>query len=167
MSGFGPHKSSVHHSADPICPKCEITLMWAHPEFIPVWKAIKTKFLDAHISWTYRDKDSQEEAFKERKSNAHFPNSPHNKTDAKGNKCSHAIDLFQITSEHPEGLWKEEWFEEIATYIVALFPFVFWGGKFKSIHDGDHYEIEFDAAGNPTLPAPAGTSPIIIPAKRC
>jgi len=66
MSGFGPHKSSVHHSADPICPKCEITLMWAHPEFIPVWKAIKTKFLDAHISWTYRDKDSQEEAFKER-----------------------------------------------------------------------------------------------------
>jgi hypothetical protein len=164
MSGMGPHVSSVHHTADTLCPKCEITLTWAHHEFIAVWRAIKTKFPDSHISWSYRDQASQEEAFKEGKTKAHFPYSPHNKLDKQGNKCSHAIDLFQITEEHPQGLWKEEWFKEVAEFIQALFPIVIWGGNFKSIHDGDHYEIDFDDAGNPTLPAPPGTSPVIIPA---
>lgn len=166
MGGPGPQQSSVHHTADLVCPSCETKIMYAHPELRPVWAAIKVKYPDAHISWSYRNKVDQEQAFIEKKTNAHYPYSKHNKVDAMGKPCSHAIDLFQINPTHPKGCWSAEWCKTVYEYISALYPFVTWGGSFKHLSDKDHFEIEIDESGSLVLPAPAYDTPIIIPAKK-
>lgn len=126
------------------CETCAEKLAHAHSE-LAIWYTdnVKPAFPNAHISWSYRGPEDQEKCFKDGKSNAHYPMSPHNKTDDQGNPCALALDLFQL-SESGQAFWPVSWFNEINKLCVQDFPSMEWGGNFTikgKYRDFDHYQI--------------------------
>jgi hypothetical protein len=130
-----------HHTTDPECPLCAEKLLQAHPDIVAWFKdCIKPKFPDAHISWSFRDKVNQNQCFAEGKSKLSWPMSAHNKSDDQGNPCAMALDLFQLASNNM-ACWPYQWFKSIIDYSNAEGHTVQWGGNWKSIGDGDHYQL--------------------------
>lgn len=131
-----------HTNAVNPCPSCEDKLTQAHEEMAQWFRnQVKPNYPDAHISWTYRDKVSQNQAHAEGKSKLVYPLSAHNKCDDQGNPCALAIDLFQLASN---GLacWPWKYFNQIALDMKASCPDMIWGGDFKSLGDADHFQLE-------------------------
>jgi hypothetical protein len=124
----------IHHTSDPSCPLCEEKLKTAHPDLVAWFKAaVKPKHPDAHVSWAYRDQAAQEAAFEDGKTNLHFPQSAHNKIPAR------ALDLFEIVQG--QALWPPLFFAAISATNKLDYPNIIWGGTFKTLGDGDHFEL--------------------------
>lgn len=123
-----------HHTSDPQCPLCTEKLGLAHPALAHWFDAIKAKFPDAHISWTFRDEAAQNQFFEQHKTRARWPHSAHNKQPAQ------AMDLFQIRADLVAA-WPEPWFRQIADYLDSCDAPMVWGGTWKSIGDGDHFQL--------------------------
>lgn len=131
-----------HHNDGPVCNGCEDRLADAH-EYMAVWfRAMKENNPTMHVSWSFRDEASQNEAFEDGASKLRFPLSKHNKMRA-GAPCAEALDVFQIIDGRAV-------FDPIFcarlndvskdTYHLR------WGGTFvdsqgKPLHDNDHFEI--------------------------
>lgn len=117
------------------CPACHEKLLLAHPD-LSEWylKKVKPAFPLCHVSWSYRDQKSQEQAFLDGKSKLHFPNSPHNKTPAM------ALDLFEL-SLNGMASWAYGFFRDIAALVNADHDPIFWGGNFAHLMDFDHFEL--------------------------
>ncbi len=123
------------------CPLCNEKLRSADPTIVNIYKLlIKPNFPDCHISWTYRNKEDQEEAFKNKRSKLHYPDSLHNKTDSYGKPCARAIDLFQLTKEK-KAAFPVKYYFQIAELLKKQQMPIRWGGTFKSISDFDHFEL--------------------------
>ena len=126
---------SKHANGVPECPACSEKLVLAHPDLASWFREkVKPKYPDAHISWSFRDKESQEQAFLDGKSKLHFPNSAHNKTPAE------ALDLFEL-DVNGIGRWAYGYFRDIAEMASIDKDPIFWGGHYTHLGDGDHYAL--------------------------
>lgn len=124
-----------HHTSDPVCPLCEEKLATAHPDLATWFRtAVKPNYPDAHVSWGYRDQADQEAAFQDGKTKLHFPNSAHNKVPAR------ALDLFQINAAGVAA-WQPLFFAAISDRNKLDYPHIIWGGNWKTLGDGDHFEL--------------------------
>lgn len=134
----------MSHVNEANCPSCAVKLTQAH-DLLKQWflTLVVPQFPGTHISWSYRDKDSQEQAFNAGRSKLHYPDSAHNKTDASGAPCSLALDLFELTDAglavFPVGLYAD-----IAEASKKDWPNILWGGKWKHLGDFDHFQIELE-----------------------
>ena len=125
-----------HVNGTPDCPECALKLADAHPDLVKWYlEKVKPRFADAHISWSFRDKDSQEQAFLDGKSKLHFPNSKHNQVPAL------ALDLFQLDI-HGLALWRWGYFRDISDMAAVDADPILWGGLWKSIGDSDHFQLK-------------------------
>jgi peptidoglycan LD-endopeptidase CwlK len=129
----------LYHDDKPSCDLCEWKLREAHPYLQSWFRRVKSMHPSVHISCAWRNQEDQEKAYNEGKSKAHYPNSPHNFMI--GDKpCSLALDLFQIDAD---GMARFSWkFYELVAKESAEQDFeVVWGGTFKSLRDGPHYQL--------------------------
>lgn len=124
-----------HHTSDPVCALCEEKLKLAHPELAKWFRDVKSRHPDVHVSWSYRDQASQQEAFEEGKSKLQFPMSAHNKTPTL------ALDIFQI-DDAGKPKWDPIFNAKLNEESLSLGYALRWGGNFKSLGDSDHFEIE-------------------------
>lgn len=138
--------SPKHVNLDP-CPSCNLKREQLCDELKPWVDHIRHSHVDAHVSWTFRDEASQNEAFMNGRSKLKWPNSPHNHKNMNDKPESRAFDLFQLS---PEGkaLWPLEFFEEIAMELKAIPAPLKWGGAFTKF-DYDHFELVVEKAITP------------------
>lgn len=135
----------MKHVYGPECPECQFKLAQAHPELREWFNTrVKPGRPDAHISWAYRDKKSQDAAVLDGKSADTFPKSKHNAMDENGQPCSDALDLFQ-QDEQGRGVWSYFWCKEIAEQSEKAGDPIVWGGNFRNAAakrrgDYDHFE---------------------------
>ena len=119
-----------HHTSEPVCPLCEQKLSAAHEKLIEWFHDLKSRHPDVHISWSFRDETSQEQAFQDGKTKLHFPLSAHNKQPAM------ALDIFQIDDSG-----KAKWDPVFCAKVAQESPLLRWGGDWKSLGDRDHFEL--------------------------
>lgn len=131
------------HTNDVIdCPSCLEKLIIAHPDLVKWFKEeVKPKYPDCHVSWSYRDKISQNQAVAEGKSRLAFPLSAHNHQLLDGTPQSLAIDLFKIAS-NGMACWEYKYFKDIATMASYSATPIKWGGAWAHLGDFDHYELQ-------------------------
>lgn len=129
------------HIDGPECPECNKKLLTAHP-YLSSWfkKKVKKQYPNAHISWAWRGEADQNQFLKEGKTTLPFPRSPHNKSKPDGTKCAMALDLFLIDDDG-SARFPPLWYAKLNTENEADREPIRWGGKFKSIGDGDHFEL--------------------------
>lgn len=132
---------SFHHTSDPACPLCDFKLTQADP-YLSWWykTVVKPNFQRAHISWSYRDQENQEQCFRDGKSKLHYPHSRHNKMDENGNPKAEALDLFEI-DENGIGVWHPGFFVQINSINESRAIAVEWGPKIGMPWDGDHFQL--------------------------
>ncbi len=131
---------SFHHTSDILCPLCESKILTAHPYMRGWFRGVKQKYVNVHVSWAYRDEQDQEAAFIAGKTRAHFPDSPHNRVNPEGRwPESMALDLFLI-SEDGVASFPRKFYEMLAKQIADDKLPIVWGGLFKTIEDGDHFQ---------------------------
>lgn len=133
---------SKHANGTPACAACEAKLKDAHHDLGEWFRDhVKSKYPDAHISWSFRDQANQDQCFSDGKSKLKFPMSAHNKSDDAGNPCSMALDLFQL-DYNGVARWAFGYFRNIADDAEALGLPIFWGGKWPHLGDSDHYSLK-------------------------
>lgn len=125
------------HTSESICPSCEEKLKLAKQELIDWFHDLKARNLSCHVSWTYRDQASQEDAIATGHSKLHFPQSAHNKMPAE------AVDIFQI-NDKGQATWDPIFCAKVAQEIKDANLPIIWGGVFKSIGDADHFQYHTD-----------------------
>lgn len=126
------------------CPACDSKLLQAHPLLVEWFNnKVKPAHQDCHISWSYRGKADQEQAFLDGKSKLHFPLSMHNKSDDSGNPCAMAIDFFELDYN---GLarWAWAYFRTIAEEADKAGDPIVWGGTWAHLSDSDHFQLKTD-----------------------
>lgn len=131
----------LHHTHDPVCLLCEDKLFTADPRLASWFRAVKARYTNVHVSWSWRGEADQEAFFKEGKTHAHFPHSAHNKMDASGKPCSLALDLFQI-DEDGIARFSPLFYAKIADESEKTNEPILWGGTFKNIGDKDHFQLK-------------------------
>lgn len=124
-----------HHTHEQECPACEEKLEKAHPALAVWFHKQKAKNPKLHVSWSYRDKDNQEEAYSEGRTKLHYPNSKHNKLPAE------ALDLFEL-NEQSIAIWNPMTFADIAAQSEKDGDPIMWGGRWKTIGDTDHFQFK-------------------------
>jgi hypothetical protein len=135
----------MEHVKNTDCPGCKKRTDTACLELQSwFWKFIKPNYPDVHVSWGYRGKEDQEKEFAEGATRAHYPKSPHNRTNPKnGQPESYALDLFQqINGKYvsdPVFFAKLDDISRKEGYCLI------WGGNFKSIGDSNHFQFNPDA----------------------
>lgn len=125
----------THHTHDQECPACEEKLEKSHASLVVWFQKKKAKNPKLHISWSHRDKDSQEEAYSEGKTKLHYPNSKHNKLPAE------ALDLFEL-NDQGIAIWNPMTFADIASESEKDGDPIMWGGRWKTIGDTDHFQYK-------------------------
>ena len=129
------------------CPNCKDKLALAHPMLQDWFKKRKALTQELHISWSFRDRASQEAMFNEKPqaTKLHFPNSAHNKTPAL------ALDLFMLDADG-QAQFPQLMYAKINELNEADNDPIIWGGTFKSIGDSDHFQVDLSKLP-PTLEA--------------
>lgn len=130
------------HIEGVFCPSCNEKLEQADEE-LKQWflTKVKPKFLDAHISWSFRDEKTQNEFLAMGKTKAAWPKSAHNHTREDGKPSARAIDLFELCSN---GMARFAWsyYRQIADMAAQNNDPILWGGNFHSIGDADHFQLK-------------------------
>lgn len=129
---------SLHHSAGPVCPLCEAKLVQAHPYLRDWFHDVKARYVNVHVSWSYRGLEDQESAFLQGKTKLHYPKSAHNRT-VRDLPQSYALDLF-LEDEDGNARWPQPWFAKLNEENQASKLPIFWGGAWKKLGDADHFE---------------------------
>jgi hypothetical protein len=129
----------LHHEHGPVCPLCTEKLKTAHPLLVAWFQRVKARHINAHVSWAYRGPEDQEKAFKEGKTKLHYPDSKHNNM-FNGKPCSLALDLF-ILDEDGVARFPGLWYAKLNVENEANKEPIFWGGRFKSFGDLDHWQL--------------------------
>ncbi len=119
--------------------------MGAHPYMQHWYRQIKALWPTTHISWAYRGKDDQEQAFTDHRSKLHFPFSPHNRTDLTGKPESIALDLFELIDH--QAVFNPIFYAKVADYSAKEHMPILWGHSFKSLGDDDHFQYVPPLAG--------------------
>jgi len=95
-----------------------------------------------HVSCAFRNQADQEAEFKKGTSNAHWPDSLHNFMQ-NGRPRARALDLFSL-NEKGQALWPITEFQKLSEACEDQKLPIKWGGKFKSLKDGPHFELTKD-----------------------
>lgn len=132
----------LHHTKDMMCTLCESKIKQAHPYLALWWMAIKQRFPDCHISWTFRDKDQQELAKNDGRSRVVWPHSRHNHM--KDNRpYARAMDLFKLRDDWVAS-WDKDYFAQIAAFLSQNSAQIVWGGAWEKFKDAPHFELSKD-----------------------
>lgn len=126
-----------HHTDDFECPLCEEKIASAHPYMQDWFRRLKKKYPTVHCSCAWRDEAAQEKAFSDGKTKAHWPDSKHNFM-LDGKPCSLALDIFEIVNGKER--WSWSFYREVNQENTLDNEEILWGGMFKSIIDGPHWE---------------------------
>jgi len=115
--------------------RSEQRLLECHPLIQEVMNEA-IKYVDFMIVCGYRGKEDQDRAYREGKSNVTFPNSKHN------NAPSLAVDI----APYPTLYSNEYEFWYVAGVIMSIakqlqIP-LRWGGRWKTLRDTPHFELE-------------------------
>jgi len=133
-----------HHVNEPHeCPACEEKLEECHYLLAYWFEKLKHEFPDAHISWGFRSKEDQDEAFANHKSRLRWPMSKHNVM-VKGKASSRAIDLFRLTDDY-QAEFNPQWFKEVFEFLEDNEAPIVWGGSWKTFKDLCHFELKPNA----------------------
>lgn len=129
----------MRHNEGPECHGCQDRLSEAHPYLAEWFKFRKLTYQDLHVSWAFRDKASQDQAFADGDSKLRWPLSKHNK-EHDGKPQALAVDVFQIKNGKAVfdpivnvKIWEES---KRGGYTNLR-----WGGDFKDLGDSGHFEI--------------------------
>ena len=126
----------LKHTDDPVCLRCNEMLINCREELGAWFSRMKAEHPYLHVSCGWRGELEQNECFANGLSNAKWPLSPHNATTSDGKPMSRAIDLFlQIGGV---GSFPHSLYVELAS---KMDPCMVWGGSFKDLKDGPHFEI--------------------------
>lgn len=148
------------HTEDPICPGCEKKLETAHP-YLAQWFRVfvKVKYLNAHISDSFRDEAAQDLANLNHASDLHWPNSKHNRMikNSLGHMVgqSQALDLFE-ERVHGVPVWNPAFYASLAKASEYSGWAIRWGGTFRRCINGKvvpkpdnpHFEIMSPIGGS-------------------
>lgn len=129
-----------HHTSDPTCALCELKLTQAHPELGRWFRDVKSRHANIHISWSYRDQASQEQAFSDGASGLHYPKSAHNHTGVQGEPLSLALDVFQI-DDLGRAKFDPIFCARINDENEKAGIQMLWGGTFKDLGDSGHFQL--------------------------
>lgn len=134
--------TTLHHVNGILaCPSCEDKLTRAHPTMREWYGRRKASRPDLHICWSFRNQSEQEEAFLNKKTKLHYPQSKHNRVNEAGAPESDALDLFFIDENGQAVFDVPLRFEEISQESKAEAAPVLWGRDFESHkEDYDHFE---------------------------
>ena len=115
--------------------RSKLRLLECHPLIQEVMNEA-IKYVDFMIVCGYRGKEDQDRAYREGKSNVTFPNSKHN------NSPSLAVDI----APYPTLYSNEYEFWYVAGVIMCIakqlqIP-LRWGGRWKTLRDTPHFELE-------------------------
>lgn len=124
-----------HHTSDPSCALCNDKLTLAHPDLAKWFNDLKSRHPNAHVSWSFRDQQSQEQAFQAGTTKLHFPDSAHNKQPAM------ALDIFQI-NDAGQAIWDPIFLCKVNQETLSLGYNLKWGGSWPSLGDRDHWELD-------------------------
>lgn len=131
---------SLHHTDDIECPLCEDKLKEAYEPLQDWFRRLKKKYPDVHVACAWRGQEDQEKAFNSvpQRSKEHFPHSKHNFM-LNGKPCALALDIFEIVG----GLerWSWSFYREVNQENTADNEEILWGGMFRTIKDGPHFEF--------------------------
>lgn len=132
----------MKHTNDVIdCPSCGEKLKQASTPLAEIFiNVIKPVFKDCHISWSWRDEKTQNEAFAEGKSKLSWPNSKHNNMGPNNIPLALALDLFRLNSNGMAS-WEWKYFNEIAQLLLTNAEPIKWGGQWTTLGDADHFEL--------------------------
>ncbi len=135
-----------NHNSSLDCPACSEKLKTAHVVLQDWFKTkVKTRYPDAHISWSYRGEEDQEKFFLAGETELHYPNSGHNKTDENGQPQARALDLFQEDPGLPRvTVYNPKFFFSLSEMNKSEGIPILWGGDFKRLGDADHFEMVED-----------------------
>lgn len=129
-----------HHTSDPICLLCEFKLKDAVPFMRDWFHRVKAKYENVHCSCSHRDAASQEQAYVDHKTHAHFPDSPHNRSNPDTKEPeSYALDIFQI-DEDGVARFSPKFYMMIAKEARDAKEPIKWGGDFRTLGDYDHFQ---------------------------
>lgn len=128
---------SVHQDG-PDCLGCQAKLAQAHP-FLADWfnTKVKPKYPNAHVSWSYRNEQEQNQFLDEGRSELPYPQSAHNHTE-NAKPCAYALDLFEEVSG--KGIWSPSFFASVNSDVDKEGLPIFWGGRWKELGDKDHFQ---------------------------
>jgi peptidoglycan L-alanyl-D-glutamate endopeptidase CwlK len=128
---------SVHNLSEN-CPSCAEKLLGVDPRLVEWFtQRVKPMFKDCHISCGFRSKEEQDKAFRDGKSKAKFPYSPHNHMNGE-KQGSRALDLFQL--QNGVAVFDEMYFSAI--WMQTEIDGLAWGGHFKTLRDYNHYQLK-------------------------
>lgn len=119
------------------CESCLEKLKGCHPDIVNFFSFVKSKHIDAHISWGYRDQVDQDNFFAKGLSDDKWPNSKHNRTE-NGLPKSEALDLFQLvngTAHFPLSFY-ETIYREIQAENLKIEAGLTWHKP-----DSDHFQL--------------------------
>lgn len=122
------------------CPACESKKTQLCADMSHWFDMIRFRFLDAHLSWAFRDQQSQNDAFRDGKSKLPWPKSKHNVTTKDGKPASEAFDLFKL-AEDGKALFPVEYYLGLDLYFKSKMAPIRWGGEFTKF-DFDHFELK-------------------------
>lgn len=129
----------MKHAQGPDCPVCDEKLKLAHLGIASWFRRVKVLWPTLHVSSSWRDQQEQTALLQGGMTRAPWPKSAHNHM-VEGKPCSTALDLFTI---EPDGIGRWPW----KTYVLIddhnkthQEPVV-WGGSWKSLIDGPHFEL--------------------------
>jgi len=128
------------HSNDPVCTRCNKLLEEADTDLAYWVFVIRSQFLDAHISCTWRGEADQNLYFKEGKSQLKWPHSKHNTLNEKGEPCARAIDLFKL--EDGKAKFPIGFYLAINHFLEDNNAPIQWGGDWKKFKDYPHFELK-------------------------
>ena len=129
----------LKHTDGPSCPSCEHKLIDVNNELVNWFNWVKTNHQSVHVSWGYRGKIEQDEAYASGHSKLQYPQSKHNHKDSLNEPDSLAVDLFEQIDHKavfdPIKMAKINDESSLASYKLR------WGGEFKTSGDSGHFEL--------------------------
>lgn len=128
----------MKHTADAICLLCQEKLSQANSYLQEWFDKVKKSYPDIHISWSFRDQASQDEAFATGHSKFKWPTSSHNAM-VGGKPCAAALDLFQLDLDG-RAVFNPIFYTKLSEQCVKDQDEIIWGGHFRSISDLDHFQ---------------------------
>lgn len=147
--------NGIHHVYGPSCPGCLVITATAHPYMRDWFNRKKYSYMEMHTSWAWRGMADQNLFFYQKRSQLTWPSSSHNRMvaidptkpfDPSDENCpncrkeSLALDIFQINSLNPNGLWSPKFMSQLNLENEKDGEIVRWGGKWKHLGDLDHFE---------------------------
>lgn len=129
----------LHHSDGQSCPLCNDKLLSAHPYLKSWFGRVKAKYVNTHISWAFRNMAEQNQFYKDGRTRAQWPKSPHNHMIGDMPQAL-ALDIFQL-DEDGIARFSPAFYNRLNQENEVNLEPIFWGGKFKTLGDQDHFEL--------------------------